>query len=169
MTKDNWIYRYYQKIKDGSIIVGRWIMLMMEYIINGLEDKLFFYDKKKANKAIEWIEAHCFHTEGKLAPGPLKLELWQKAFISCLFGIVNDKGQRQFQEVLLVVARKNGKSLLASGIAKYVWWEDGGYGAKVYNIAPKMLLAPFKKSGCPTTSSRMCSIFTPSAVMMSVR
>ena len=138
MTKDNWIYRYYQKIKDGSIIVGRWIMLMMEYIINGLEDKLFFYDKKKANKAIEWIEAHCFHTEGKLAPGPLKLELWQKAFISCLFGIVNDKGQRQFQEVLLVVARKNGKSLLASGIAKYVWWEDGGYGAKVYNIAPKL-------------------------------
>ena len=113
-------------------------MLMMEYIINGLEDKLFFYDKKKANKAIEWIEAHCFHTEGKLAPGPLKLELWQKAFISCLFGIVNDKGQRQFQEVLLVVARKNGKSLLASGIAKYVWWEDGGYGAKVYNIAPKL-------------------------------
>ena len=138
MKKDNYIYEYYQKIKDGTIVVGRWIMLLMEYIVNGLGAKTFFFDKKKANGAIEWIEEHCFHTEGKLAPGYLKLELWQKCFISCLFGIVDDKGVRQFREVVLVIGRKNGKSLLASAIAKYIWMVDGGFGSKVYNIAPKL-------------------------------
>ena len=138
MKRDNYIFEYYQKIKDGTIVVGKWIMLLMEYIVNGLEKKEFFFDKKKANRAVEWIEEHCFHTEGKLAPNNLKLELWQKAFISCLFGIVDKNGLRQFREVVLVVGRKNGKSLIASAIAKYVWMVDGGFGTKIYNIAPKL-------------------------------
>ena len=135
---DNWIYSYYQKVKDGSITVGRYIELILDYLIKGLEDKLFFYDQKKANAAIDWIEAHAFHTEGKLAPNPLKLELWEKAFISALFGVVDAEGKRQFREAVLIVARKNGKSLLAAAIAKYEWWIDGGFGAKIYNIAPKL-------------------------------
>ena len=53
----------------------------------------------KANDAIEWIETHCFHTEGPIAPGPFKLELWQKALISAIFGIVDEEGNRQFREV----------------------------------------------------------------------
>ncbi|MEE0894373.1 MAG: terminase TerL endonuclease subunit, partial [Bacteroidales bacterium] len=98
----------------------------------------FFYDQKKANTAIDWIETHAFHTEGKLAPNPMKLELWEKAFVASLFGIVDEKGLRQFREILLIIGRKNGKLLLASAIAKYVWWLDGGFGAKIYNIAPKL-------------------------------
>lgn len=136
--QDNWIYTYYQRIKDGSETVGEYIVLLMEYLIKGLEEKLFFYDQKKANDAVEWIETHAFHTEGRLAPNPLKLELWEKAFVSALFGIVNAEGIRQFREILLVIGRKNGKSLLAAAIAKYVWWKEGGFGAKVYNIAPKL-------------------------------
>lgn len=138
MTGDNYIYAYYQQIKDGSIVVGQYIQLLYEYIIAGLETKAFFFDAKKANKAVEWIEAHAFHTEGPLAPGPFKLELWEKAFLSCVFGLVDEKGLRQFREVLLLVGRKSGKSILAAGIAKYNWWIDGGYGAKVYTIAPKL-------------------------------
>ena len=126
MTKQNWILIYYQKIKDGSIVVGKWILLLMTYIVNGLENKLFFYDNKKANNAIDWVETHCFHTEGPLAPGPLKLELWEKAFVACIFGIVDKNGFRQFREVLLVVARKNGKSLLAAAIEKYIWQVEVG-------------------------------------------
>lgn len=135
---DNWIYAYYQKVKDGSISVGRYIELILDYLIRGLEEKSFFYDQKKANNAIEWIESHAFHTEGKLAPDPLKLELWEKAFIASLFGVVDSEGKRQFREAVLIVARKNGKSLLAAAIAKYEWWIDGGFGAKIYNIAPKL-------------------------------
>lgn len=140
MSKDNWILTYYQKVKNGSIVVGRWISLVLEYIITGLQRKDFFYDQKKANDAIDWIEEHCFHTEGPLAPQPLVLELWEKALVASIYGLVDKDGLRQFREVLLVVARKNGKSLLAASIAKYEWWM-GGYGTKVYNIAPKLAQA----------------------------
>lgn len=138
MAKTNHILQYYQKIKDGSITAGRWITLIIEYIIKGLQDKLFFYDAKKANHSIEWIEAHTYHTEGPLAPGAFKLELWQKAFLSCLFGIVDGEGHRQFREAVLIMARKQGKSLFAAAIERYVWLEEGGYGTKVYNVAPKL-------------------------------
>ena len=138
MAEDNFILAYYQKITDGSVVVGRWIRLIYEYLVKGLEEKRFFFDQKKANAAIEWIETHCFHTEGPLAPGPLKLELWQRAMFSAMFGILDEKGNRQFREVLLVVARKNGKSLVASGAGNYTFRVDGGYGAKVYCIAPKL-------------------------------
>ena len=140
MSKNNWIYTYYQKVKDGSIVVGHWVMLVLEYIIKGLESKSFFYDQKKANEVIDWIEEHCFHTEGPLAPQPLKLELWEKAFVASMYGLVDADGRRQFREVILIVARKNGKSLLAAAIAKYEWWQ-GGYGTKVFNIAPKLAQA----------------------------
>ena len=80
---------------------------------------------------------HCFHTEGDLAPNPLKLELWQKAFLSAVFGLVDEGGTRHFREILLVIGRKNGKSLLGAAIARYIWCTDG-FGTRVYNIAPKL-------------------------------
>ena len=139
MAGESYIYAYYQAIKNGSVVVGRWITLVYEYIVKGLEEKQFFFDGKKANHAIDWIEKHCFHTEGVLAPNPFVLELWQKALLSCIFGIVDEKGQRIFRECVLVVARKNGKSLLASAIARYFWASGiDGFGTRVYTIAPKL-------------------------------
>lgn len=139
MAGESYIYAYYQQIKNGSVVVGRWIRLVYEYIVQGLEEKRFFFDQKKANHAIEWIEKHCFHTEGVLAPNPFILELWQKALLSCLFGIVDENGLRMFRECILVVARKNGKSLLASAIARYFWASGvDGFGTRVYTIAPKL-------------------------------
>ena len=138
MAGDNWIYAYYQGIKDGTYNVGRWIRLVYEYIVNGLDSKAFYFDAKKANSAIEWIESHCFHTEGKLAPGYLKLEVWQKAFISSMYGLVDENGNRQFREVVLLVARKNGKTKLASSIAAYTFRLEGGFGSRVFCIAPKL-------------------------------
>lgn len=137
MERTNWIYAYYQRIKDGSCVVGKWIALFYEYIVKGLEQKSFFLDENKANRAIEWIETHCFHTEGVLAPNPLLLELWQKALLSIMFGVVDEKGLRQFREIVLVVARKNGKSLFASAVARYIWTQEG-FGTRVYTIAPKL-------------------------------
>ena len=138
MAGDNWIYTYYQGIKNGTYTVGRWIRLVYEYIVNGLESKAFFFDQKKANDAIEWIESHCFHTEGPLAPNPLKLEVWQKAFLSAMYGLVDEKGLRQFREILMVIARKNGKTKIASSSGDYTFRQDGGYGARVFCIAPKL-------------------------------
>ena len=137
-ARTNYIYEYYQGITNGSIAVGQWIRLIYTYLIEGLESKAFFFDQKLADDAVTWIETHCFHTEGPLAPGPLKLELWQKAFISAIFGIVDQDGVRQFREIVLVVARKNGKSLLAAAICNYIWRAAGGFGAKMYCLAPKL-------------------------------
>ena len=138
MAGSNPILSYYQQIKNGSAVVGQWVRLVYEYLVHGLEEKAFFYDARKADAALDWIESHCFHVEGVLAPSPLKLELWQRAFIAAAFGIVDANGLRQWREVLLVIGRKNGKSLLASAIADYVWRVDGGYGARVFCIAPKL-------------------------------
>ena len=135
---DNWIYTYYQGINDGTYLVGRYIHMIYEYLIEGLQKKQFFFDAKKANDAISWIEEHCFHTEGDLAPGRLQLEVWQKAMLSAIFGICDEDGRRQFREILLVIARKNGKSLLASAICDYIFRVGGGYGARVYCLAPKL-------------------------------
>ena len=139
VKSENYILSYYQKISDGSINVSRWIRLLYEYIVRGLEEKEFCFDQKKANAAIEWIEKHCSHVEGILAPSNIRLELWQKAMISCIFGICEIKtGLRRFREILLVISRKNGKSLLASCLANYIFQVEGGFGCRVYNIAPKL-------------------------------
>ena len=138
---ENWIYTYYQQIADGSVTVGSWIRLIYANIIHGLEQREFFFDQKKANKAIDFIEKECRHTEGKLAPGFLKLELWQKALLSCMFGIVDEDGTRHFREVFVVVGRKNGKTLLASAIIAYMLYGDGEYGARAYCVAPKVAQA----------------------------
>lgn len=136
---DNYILSYWQKISDGSIVVGKWVHLAYKMIVDGFESKRYVFDQKKATAAIEWIEAHCFHVEGKLAPGPLILELWQKALVSAIFGVIDpETNERAFQEIYLVVSRKNGKSLLASAICNYTLQCDGGYGARVYCVAPKL-------------------------------
>jgi phage terminase large subunit-like protein len=147
----NYILQYYQAIESGSVTVGKWIKLLYEYIVKGLEQKLFFYDTKKAQKAIAFIERFCRHHEGPLGGELIKLELWQKAFISILFGIVDKTGARQFSEVLLVMARKNGKTLLASAIATYEAYADDEYGARVYMAAPKLQQANICYDQCYQT------------------
>ena len=135
---DNYILAYYQDIKDGTQIAGKWVLMIYERIVHGIEEGEYIYDAKKANKAINWIEKHCYHVEGVLGSKKFKLELWQKALIACVFGICDKSGNRQFREVLLVIGRKNGKSLLSSSIANYIFREEGGFGCRVYNVATKL-------------------------------
>lgn len=135
---NNYIYAYYQKIKNGDVVVGKWIIKLYENIIKGLENKDFYFSQKKADKAIYFIETYCKHHEGQKALQAFKLELWQKALISLIFGIVDEEGVRQFREVFVVMGRKNGKTLLASAIASYCAFFDGEYGAKIYFTAPKL-------------------------------
>lgn len=133
---NNYINEYYQAIKDGSIIAGRWIILLYEFVVKGLENKSFFFAPKKANQAIKYIENYCHHSKGR--NDLLKLELWQKALVSVIFGVVDENNYRQFREIILIVARKNGKSLLAAAIMDYVAFLDGEYGAEIYCLAPKL-------------------------------
>ena len=134
----NWILSYYQHIKDGTITAPKWIHLLYARIIKDLEERAYFFDAKKAERAIRFMETFLHHSKGKLAPGLVQLEEWQKAQLSCIFGLVNEEGHRQFQEVFAVEGRKCGKSLLASGVAEYMAFGQGEYGADVYFIATKL-------------------------------
>lgn len=135
---DNYILAYYQGIRDGSICVGRWIRLLYERIVAGIESGEYIFDQRKANRAIQFFERFVRHNKGPLAPGPLILSLWQKAFLSLIFGIVDEDGLRVFREVFLVVGRKCGKTLLASGIIDYEAYADGEFGSEIYCVAPKL-------------------------------
>jgi len=135
---NNYVLEYYQGIKDGSIVTSKWIALAYEIVVQGIEDKRWTFDQKKANRAIRFIENKCHHSEGRLAPKKLKLELWQKALLSVIFGIMGDDGYRQFREAIIVVGRKNGKTLFASAIMEYMIYCDGEYGAKAFCLAPKV-------------------------------
>jgi len=137
-SAENWILRYYQQIEDGSVTVGRWIRMLYERIIADLEAKEYFFDQKKANRAVRFFESFCHHSKGRLAPQLVKLEVWQKALLSCIFGLVDANGIRVYREIFVVMGRKCGKSLLASGIAEYMAYADGERGADCYFLAPKL-------------------------------
>jgi phage terminase large subunit-like protein len=132
----NYIQEYHHRIQSGEIVVGKWIKLLYEKVTAGLRDGLFYFDQKKANRAIEFIETFCHHCEGR--NDLITLELWQKATICLMFGIVDEEGLRVFREVFMVMGRKNGKSLFASAVIAYMVYLDGEYGARVYCLAPKL-------------------------------
>ena len=132
----NYIQEYHYRITHGEIVVGKWIRLLYDKIVAGLRDGLFYFDDRKANRAIKFIENFCHHCEGR--DDLITLELWQKATVSLMFGIVDEDGLRIFREVMLIIARKNGKSLFASACIAYMAYLDGEYGAKIYCLAPKL-------------------------------
>ena len=137
-AENDWILTYYQQIQDGTVNVGRWIRDWYALIVNGLRQKRFSFDQKTANNAISFVEGFCRHHEGPMAPGLIKLETWQKALLSVIFGIKDSDGNRQFREVFIEIGRKNGKTLLAAAISAYMMYMDDEYGARLYFVAPKL-------------------------------
>ena len=134
---DNWIFKFHEAIQKKEVIVGVWVRLCFEILTTGLLNGEWEFNEKKANKAIKFIENFCHHSEGR--SDLLHLELWQKAIVSAIFGVMDKTtGYRQFREVFIIVARKNGKTLFAAAIAAYMTYVDGEYGAKVYFLAPKL-------------------------------
>lgn len=132
----NFIYDYYQQIQSGEVTVGEWVRRWYGIVVTGISAKRWQYSAKKANRAIRFIETFCRHSEGR--SDLIVLELWQKALVAVLFGILDDTGRRQFREAFVVIGRKNGKTLLAAAIACYMAILDGEYGARVYFVAPKL-------------------------------
>lgn len=127
---------YKDRIANGTDKVGKWMSLLIEYIENGLDRGDFFYDEKKADMAITFIETFCRHYEGKTSL--IVLEPWQKFFLACMFGIVGKDNLRQFREIVLIMARKQGKSLIAAAIQVYVFFCEPEAGMQIYNVAPKL-------------------------------
>ena len=132
----NYIYEYHAKIKSGEIVAGKWIKAIYKIIVDGLEKQEYFFNAKAANKAIKFIENFCHHSKGR--NDLIKLELWQKAIVSVIFGIQDAEKTRIFREIFIVIGRKNGKSLFASAIIAYMVYLEPEYGQEIYCLAPKL-------------------------------
>ncbi|MGD3154175.1 terminase large subunit [Staphylococcus warneri] len=135
----NYIEQYYQAIENGSVVTSKRVKKQYQKLVQDMEhhDK-YIFDEDKAMRPIQFIEKFCRHSKGELAGKPLELDLFQKAYISALFGFVDkDTGLRRYTESFFFVGRKNGKTTMLSAIALYMMIADGESGSEVYSVASK--------------------------------
>ena len=113
--KSNPITDYYYKIENKEIITSKKVEKVYKHIVEDIilnNKSEWEYSESKASHAIEFIERFCRHSKGSMGGKPFILELWQKALVSAMFGIVDKiTGLRKFHEVVLIVGRKNGRDL----------------------------------------------------------
>ena len=134
----NYINKYLSEIESGKILVSKRVHKIYKKLAHEIqEQKEYFFDEKKAERPIKFIEKFCRHSKGEFAGKNFNLLLFQKAFISALFGFVNSTGTRRFREAFFYMARKNGKTSLLSALALYCLVADGEAGAEIYSVATK--------------------------------
>lgn len=117
----NYLLQYREEIRAGRIIAGREMIDELDNLIADLDNEEYRYDTDKANLIISFIESCCKLTVSPFYGKPFKLELWEKAFIEVTFSFQMksiDTGEwiERFQECLLLIARKNGKTEFIAAI-----------------------------------------------------
>lgn len=136
----NYIDEYLDAIRSGKVVVGRRIRALYEKLSDDIHNPKdgYVFDKKKAERPIRFVEAFCRSSKGEWAAQPIRLMLFQKAYLSALFGFVHETTrERKYRESMLFMARKNGKSTLLAALALYCLIADGEPGAEVYSAASK--------------------------------
>lgn len=136
----NWIKEYWKEIELGNIVVSKKVNQIYEKLIDEIDNPQgeWIFDEELGNRPIDFIEAFCKHSKGQWMGKPVILELFQKAYIQALFGFIHkEEGYRRFKESMFLVARKNGKSTMTSGIGNYMLMADGEGGAEIYSVASK--------------------------------
>lgn len=134
-----WSVVYAEKIARGEITVGRHVRMVYEQLMREMADEAcpYFFDPKAGDRPVRFIETFCRQAEGQIG-APIRLDLWQKAFIETLYGW-KDKatGLRRYTEAMLEVGRKNGKTTLLAGVGLYMLVADGEGAAEIYSVATK--------------------------------
>ncbi|MBE6068839.1 MAG: terminase large subunit [Clostridium lundense] len=134
----NPILEYWSQIENKEVIICDKLYRTYKKVINDLNTPgEFFYSPKRGNHIIEFIENFCRHSKGKMGGKPVILELWEKAMLATIFGFINIEGIRKYQFAELIIAKKNGKSLLSSCVGLYLQVGDGEAGPEVYSVATK--------------------------------
>ena len=139
MPGNNPVLEYWQAMNHG-LTVCRKIYAVYKKLAADIADQEspWRYDDRKAEHAILFIETFCKQSKGRFGGQNVKLELWQRAMVAAMFGFVDkETGLRRFREVILMVARKNGKSTLGSAIGIYLMIADQEPGAEIYAVATK--------------------------------
>src|SRR5574344_1229250 len=113
----NYLLEYYEKVNNKEIIIGHELMAVIERLVKDLSNSRYVYDEKPGNLRIYFIEKFCKHTKSPFNGKPFILELWEKAVLQVAYGFkYKDTGLRRFNEVILLIARKNGKTTFVAGI-----------------------------------------------------
>ena len=113
----NYFLEYYEKVKRGEILVGKELMKTLDNLYKDLANPRYFFDLKPGSIRIDFIETFCKHTKSPFTGLPFKLTLWEKAFLQVSYGFkMSDTKLRRFNEVILLIARKNGKTTFIAGI-----------------------------------------------------
>jgi len=134
----NPIREYWQAIQAGREVVSKKVYKTYKHLIWKLDNPgEYFYSPARANHVIEFFENYCHHSKGKFGGKMVELELWEKALLAAVFGFIDVEGNRQYRKCGLIVGKKNGKSLLASGVGLYMLTADGEPGPEVYAVATK--------------------------------
>ena len=134
----NPILEYWEKIQSGEEVVSDKVYRTYKKIVSDIRNPgVYFYSPARANHVLEFAENYCRHSKGKFGGKPVRLELWEKAHLAAVFGFIDDDGRRKYRESLLIVGKKNGKSLLASIVGLYMLMADGEPGPEVYAVATK--------------------------------
>lgn len=137
----NYVREYWRKIESGEIVTSRRVKAVYGRLMAEMEspavDSPYYFDEETGERPIIFIERFCKQSQGTLG-APLRLELFQKAFIQTLFGwLLKETGYRRFRETLFLVGRKNGKSTLLAAIALYMLVADYEGAAEIYSVATK--------------------------------
>lgn len=137
----NYVREYWEQISSGGIATSRRVKAVYERLVREMDSPAagfpYFFDEDAGERPILFIERFCKQSQGTLG-APLRLELFQKAFIQALFGwLSKETGYRRFRETLFLVGRKNGKSTLLAGLALYLLIADYEGAAEIYSVATK--------------------------------
>lgn len=137
----NYVREYWRKIESGEIVTSRRVKevygRLMAEMDSPAADSPYYFDEETGERPIIFIERFCKQSQGTLG-APLRLELFQKAFIQTLFGwLLKSTGYRRFRETLFLVGRKNGKSTLLAALALYMLVADYEGAAEIYSVATK--------------------------------
>lgn len=127
--------KYFTALLDGDINACDKMKRVSEMLLDKYYNPCeFHFDIKIANKHIEFIETFCKLPSGRMGQ-PLKLELFQKARLQAIFGFVDDNDLRQYNEVLIIEGRKNGKTTETAAVEIDLLVNDNEGSPQIYNIA----------------------------------
>lgn len=132
---ESFLLEYIEKCKSGEIIIGKELMTMLDILLSHFENPDIKIDLSDAHKRIKFIEKECKHYEAPFAGKPFILTLRQKAFIEAFYNFKIYDGEigkwvRLYQEYLMVIGRKCGKSPFVAAMDLAEWF-CGEMGTKI--------------------------------------
>lgn len=150
---------YAQAVVKGKIVACKWVKLACKKHLDDLKASRrkafpYYFDPDAANKVCKFLSLMP-HTKGKWARKreTITLEPWQCfAFVSLFGWKIKKNDRRRYRKAYFAVPRKNGKSIIGSGIGLYMFSVDGEFGAEVYSGA--------------TTEAQAWEVFRPAKQML---